>query len=113
MIGIGCKADEWEKLSSYLVEHKGLCWDSIETKRLVHGRKLIVWIDSESTYVRTTKREVSSKILLDVWVSRQLSWIWSNFRENQMQIGMFLESLTRNRIWFPHWERRWRKGTKK
>lgn len=46
----------------------------------------ILWIDSESSCLRLTGKEVDDKNLLDVRVNRLLAWVRENVPESQLQV---------------------------
>lgn len=73
-------------MSSYLGELKGICSALDETRTLVQGRKLIILTDSESAYKQIKRRDADPKCMYDVQVARLLSWLWSNFTEEQLEL---------------------------
>lgn len=78
MVGLNSKASTSDHSSSFLSEIKGICRALHDVKMLVAGQALIVWTDSERTYLRISRQKSDDKKLLDVRISRLLAWIWEN-----------------------------------
>lgn len=66
-------------VNSYLGELQAICSALNESRNLVQGRRLILWIDSESAFKRIRNCDGDPKCLYDVRVARVLLLLGANF----------------------------------
>lgn len=67
-------------------ELRGICLALEYIMRLVQGRKLVIWTDSENAYFRITRNKTDPNKLLNAHISRLLACIWANFSESRLLV---------------------------
>lgn len=70
LVGLNSNRARANASSSFLA----LCWAVEDIRRQLAGISLVVWTDSESSYLRIEKNRVAKNKLVDVRVSRLLVW---------------------------------------
>lgn len=76
---------------TYLGELRGICWALHDVQRMVKGRNVVLWSDSESACQRLSRRVIAKKRVLDVRVSRLLARICSKFTDKILSGIDFLQ----------------------